>query len=351
VKITKKGLFQSFSTLVLVSMLASCAAASPTSSEVTNGKCGPVGASTSLEPIQIANGGTTEAPAVEWGKQQGCFEKNGLEVSNSVIEDAEAVAALQSGSVQVISLSLLNLVLYASNGNLDLKIISPSAGYSQEELDRGRQEPLYPGELLLQSTILVPADSDIKTFADLEGKVVGGTATGQSALAVMSAITANGGDSSKVEILDIPAPARQSTLERGEVDAIVMTGRFASEGIESGLRLLGYPGAYFYDEGPLHVWLTSGSVFETQPELIQKFRDSILLTNQELRDTEANAATYRQILVDVFGLTSQEADETLIPNYLVDEVTLVQLQIMAEKLSKLKSINSVPDLSLLLLPN
>lgn len=350
-KLTQQKLFQAFSTVVLVSMLAACATVSPTASEVTNGKCGPVGAASSLQQIQIANGGTTEAPAIEWGKQQGCFEKNGLEVTNSVIEDAEAVAALESGSVQVISLSVLNLVLYASNGNLDLKIISPSAGYSQEQLDRAKQEPLYPGELLLQSTVLVPNDSDIKTFADLEGKVIGGTATGQSAWALKAAIAANGVDTKKVEILDVPADARQSTLERGEVDAIVMTGRLAAEGIESGLRLVGYHGAYFYDEGPLMVWLTNESTLETQPELIQKFRDSILLTNQELRNTELNSSTYRQILVDVFGLTNEEADKTLIPNYLVDEVTLDQLQTMAQKLSKLDALNSAPDLSLLLLPD
>lgn len=348
-KTALKNVISGFSAILLASLLSSCAAPLAPSGDIAQGVCGPVGATSSLQEIKVANGGVTEAPAVEWGKQQGCFEKYGLEVANSVIEDAEAVAALQSGSVQVISLSVLDLVLFSSNGNLDLKVIAPSTGYSQEELDRAKQEPLYPGELIIQSTVLVAQNSDIYSFADLEGKVVGGQGpANQSAWAIMAAVTANGADSSKVEILDVPRDARQSALERGEVDAIVMTGRLASEGIESGLRLVGYPGAYFYDEGPLNLWVTSASTLASQPDLIQDFRDSILLTNSELMNKEKNSSSYRKVLVDIFGLTEEEANGTPIPNYWVQEVSLPNLQRMAAKLSSLEVLNQTADLSSLL---
>jgi ABC-type taurine transport system substrate-binding protein len=334
---------------LVVALFTGCSQVEPISQESKPGRCGEQVNSESLQTIRVSGGVTVEGPAVQWGIKEQCFAQAGLEVDYQPLRTIEAAAALSSGSLDVIGLTVADFLTYVANGSFDGKIIGSSSGYLMESLQRARIAPLYPGELLIQVTVLVPGDSDIKSFQDLSGSRI--AASGRDELtgwAILDAINATGGDSATVEILSVPTESRLGALERGDVDAIMLAGRYAEDAMSQGLRLVGYPGAYFYEEGPVTIWVTSPKVLSEKPELVSKFKAAITSVNTQLRDLEANQESYRQILVEKFDIAPEVAENTKVPNFWLEQVTLPQLSEMAQKLIRLGAIKAIPNLESLI---
>lgn len=299
----------------------------------------------SVDTLRVGYAKVSDGPSVEWGSSQGIFEKFDIEIEGTAIDGTEALASLISGQLDVIAMSLSDVLLAQQNGNFDGVFIASSTGYTLEQLIRAKEEPLYPNELLLQVAVFVPQDSEVQTWADLAGKKIGvDSVTDVAALGVQLALKSESVSPNSVEFILVPREARQDSLVKGEIDAAIFTGTLAAKAVVDGFRLIGYPGAYFYAEGPAKIWITTPKVLAEKPLLLANFRKSILEINKELQDIGSNGDSFRMTLVDKFGLTQEVADSTTMPNFWTQDLTQEHVEDLSKNMIESGILNSLGKL-------
>lgn len=270
--------------------------------------CAPfTGDPSHLTNVAVAGLGNVE-PILAWGEQQGCFSEHGLAVSFTKTGDnASAVAGLVSGSWDVISFSPFSMLQAEANSGIDLAVVAPWYGYTEEELLRAQVEPLFEGELLL-TTAVVAKDPGIRDWEDLVGKRVSVFSLGSaSAAALNDAMLSNTGISDALSLLALPTDeAIAALVDREEIDAAVLTGPSAVKAIEKGAHVVGYPGAYFYEPGPGGIFVSAQQ--GAGSEEIRNFQNAVIQINK-LLNSGTHSASYRQVIVGNLGFSEDVADE------------------------------------------
>lgn len=265
--------------------------------------------SAELVEIAVAVRGNA-GPMLAWGEQQGCFAEHGLTVTvTEVSDDAAGVAGLVSQSWDVISFTPFAMVQAIANSGVELTTLAPWYGYTEEELARAREEPLFEGTLLLNMAV-VTMDTEVSSWADLDGGVVAaGSVGGIAEATVQAAIKQSVGEDAEASIMALPPADAMSALERGDISAAVLTGLRAVQAIEAGARVIGYPGAFFYEEGPANIFVTHEKIVSSRPELLD-FQDAIISINS-LLNSGAHEGSFRQVITADFGYSEDVADEII----------------------------------------
>lgn len=322
---------------------------SATDNSTIDGLCGQGIPTENLSLLRVGTG-TFSQPGLEWGIQQGCFAEAGLEISIQIIQNTEAAAAVSSGSLDVMLAAPQQAIVFAANGNFESRIIAADTGYSAESLERAKQEPLYPGELLISTAMLVGKDSSAKGLRDLANKKIGmNLPFGNVGRSVRMALEQAGLTEDQIEIIELPTEAIQGAIESKEIDAGILSGRYATRAVKSGLRVLAYPGAYTYIPGTLTLWMTDASTYKKKPEDIMAFRAAVEKINRLLALPE-NQDTWQQVLIDKLEFDPVAATETKIPQYWTKRVTLNELEQAMDLLIRVGDIKQkVPNLSSLIL--
>ena len=226
--------------------------------------------------------------SVEWGIRQGCFKKYGLNVKTvSITSSTIGLAGILSGSYDLTATTPTNLIQATVNANFQGKIIAPRHGYTTQELARAKMEPFFPGELLLQTTVIVPKDSKIKTWKDLDKKKIASQSY-QSAdhAGTLLAIKSEGIRSPKSEFITIPSTQMTDALRRGDVDAAIVGDPFATQLILDGNRIIGYPQAFFAEVGPAVVFIGSSDGAKNKVKEFRSFQKATLEINKLLNRKE-----------------------------------------------------------------
>lgn len=315
---------------------------------VISGQCGDNIPTTDLDTLRVGAGRFFE-PVVLWGIKEGCFAKHGLQLEIQRIEDAEAAAAISSGSLDIMSSSPDQAIIFAANGGFDSRIIVADTGYSSESLERAKTEPLYEGRLLLQTGLFVRADSEVSSLSDLRGAAIGlRTAVGLTARATLKALKDKGVQDDEVTLLEIPTEGIPGAIESGQIDAGVLAGRYAAKAAEEGLRLIAYPGAYYYDPGTVTAWITNSAAFEKKRDAISAFKRAIKEINLLLTNP-VNEVSWKRVLIEELDFDQSAADQTPVPNYWTEDVTIEELQRASRRLLAEQVIQSEPDLEKLLM--
>ena len=315
--------------------------------ETISGQCGENIPNTGLDTLRVGAGRFFE-PVIQWGIKEGCFAKQGLQLEVQRIEDAEAAAAISSGSLDVMSSSPDQAIIFAANGGFDSRIIVADTGYSFDSLERAKREPLYEGRLLLQTGLFVRADSDFRTLSDLRGATIGlRTSVGLTARATLKALKHEGVQESEVTLLEIPTEGIPGAVESGQIDAGVLAGRYAAMAAEDGFRLIAYPGAYYYDPGTVTAWITNAAL-EKKRDAISAFERAIKEVNL-LLSNPANEASWKEVLTEELDFDQAAADQTPVPNYWTKDITIEELQRASKRLLEEQVIKSEPDLEKLLI--
>lgn len=318
--------------------LFGCAPVAPAgpSGETGGLACEPAN-SEAVSELTVAVRGNA-GPMLAWGEQQGCFAEHGIAITvTEVADDAAGVAGLVSGSWDVISFTPFAMVQAIANSGVELAVAAPWYGYTDEELARARQEPLFEGELLLSITA-VTVNPEIRGWADLAGKVVSVPSAGGVAEATLrAAMDENVGDDEIVSVVVLPPAEALAALERGDIDAALLTGLRAIQAIEAGATVIGYPGAFFYEAGPANMFVTHQKIAERKPEILA-FQDAIIQINQLLNGGGHNDSYTRVILGD-FGYSQAVADELLKIRLDTMPITLGNLSYL---LPKMKSQAKIP---------
>lgn len=192
--------------------------------------------------------------AVYVAKEQGFFDKNGVRVELQLAQNGSVLlAGILSNSAQV-GLPTPTVILQAINNGMDLRVFAATN--------------IFPDSTA--ASLIVGTDSGIRKAADLSGKKVGVPGIGGLLDVVMRKwVDENGGNSGKMNIVEVILPQTGDALKSKQVDAVTSVDPFASRAVESGAgTILGSYMSVIEPGSPAALLTTTGEWASSHPEAI-----------------------------------------------------------------------------------
>lgn len=177
-------------------------------------------------------------------------------------------------------------------------------------------------DLARSGSPLVTKDPSIQGPLDLQGKTIGvPTLTGTSAQGTLYVIDQAGGDSSTVELVQVPFASQLDQLEAGNVDAVVSAIPFWTPMIDQGYRVVfdamveAARAAGGGDTSVSSFFISSRTYAQDNPEIVKGFREAIRagITWVEENEDEARAE-----LEAYLQLPPEVAQAAPLPGYSAD---------------------------------
>lgn len=311
--------------------LTGCGQGSPSGSTAT--EAGAAGSSDSGALTKITVGGLPIAPtvAVQYGIDEGIFEKHGLDPQLSTSSAGAAMLpAVSTGDLNFAVGNPLS-VLTAVDKGLDMKIVSGfSASHAEGEDTNG---------------VVVRADSGINTFADLAGKTTSVNALKtQGDLTILESASIDGGNDGELKFSEMPFPDMEAQLDRGNVDAIWLPEPFLSKALaNSGNKLLGYPNQKAIPGMPTMVAFTSGKYAQENPEIVADFKEAMTET---LAAAEADQAGAKALLPAFMKMDAAVAEKLKMERW-DGAVPTEELNKLGEVAAKREFLSKAPDIAAL----
>lgn len=213
--------------------------------------------------------------AIAWGIDQDIFADHGVDIELVTVQSGAAgIAALQAGETDVAFVNSLS-ALQAVDQGVPLRVVSGS-GLSTEGANG----------------VVVAADSDVESAADLQGTQIAINQLGGLGQVVTEAwIARDAGAPSTAEFVTLPFADQVPAVANGSVDAAQVTATQVQAGVEDGsVRSLGNP---FYDGiGPIEtaLYMSTADVVDASEDALADFAEAMTVAaesaNDEANDTE-----------------------------------------------------------------
>jgi NitT/TauT family transport system substrate-binding protein len=218
----------------------------------------------------------------------GFFTRAGLNVDLETMSNGAAItAALTAGAIDV-AVSTPIPIANAYLAGLPVVIVAAGAV----------SVPTTPSLL-----VCVSKNSPITTAKDLEGKTLGvnGLKTGLEVL-VENWMAKNGGDPSKLSLVEVPFSDMALALQRGSIAAAAMTDPALSIAVHDGtVRSLGDTGSAM-GEFLISCWFSTRKFAQSNPEVIRRFDRAIYAAqsyaNTHPSETAPILAKYAKMNID-----------------------------------------------------
>ena len=180
----------------------------------------PARAQSGLDTIKLIAIPSDALTPIYYGIKMGAFKKAGIDVQITVATSGTAaMTAVIGGSYDIANTSILP-VMAAHLRDFPISIVAPQAVYTADN----------PFALLQQAS-----DTNYKTGADLNNKVVAVSALNDISQLTISAWTdKNGGDASTLKFVEMPAVATGAALEQHRVAAGMLLEPGLDESLASG---------------------------------------------------------------------------------------------------------------------
>lgn len=246
---------------------------------------------------------------------QGFFEDEGLDVeTRDVATSAQIIPMTLNGQVQFGAGSLPPLITAIAN---DIPVKNTT-------------------NLLVNSdrtaVVMVPKDSPIRSWKDLEGKRVAvNVQKGALHMADAGAAEVAGVNPDSIEFVPVQFPQMLSSLSSGQVDAVTLIEPFESQAMADGLKVISSPlTEAFGDKSSGATIFASNAYIEDNGETVDKFNAAIAnaatFINENPEDAKAILAKYSGMDESVldpitfdtyttaFDASSVEAQATMMAN-------------------------------------
>lgn len=200
--------------------------------------------------------------------QEDEFKSRGLSVSTVDNKSANsAVPALLNGEIQFAQVDTLTLML-AKSQDLPVKVV---AGMGQQATNG------EAGEISSASILAAAGDKSITGPKDLVGKKVGVPAIKtQTWMNIRAVVDAAGGDSSKIEFVEVPPAQMLDLLAKGTVDAATPNEPVATSAIAGGkFKLVNNTDAPGNLGAPTSVYVATEKFIKENPETVDKFVEAL----------------------------------------------------------------------------
>lgn len=177
-------------------------------------------------PIRIGSTPNDSYAEPFYAEDRGFFARDGLNVTVQAFSTGAAVTqALAGGAIDVGITNPISLANAVEHG-VPFLFFAAAATYNPAEV-----------------ALCVLADAPIHSARDLNGKTIGTTAIKDSnSLHIVAWMDQNGGDSSTIQLVELPFSAMAAALRRGTVAAVPIAEPALSAAMkEGGLRILSHP--------------------------------------------------------------------------------------------------------------
>jgi NitT/TauT family transport system substrate-binding protein len=279
--------------LVSAVALVGCTAGSPEPAESP-------GAEGELTPITVGIIPIVDTAPLHLGVEQGFFEEEGLDVT---IESGAGGAALIPGVVSGdFDFAFGNYVSSMVARDRGLDIVYVSNGNSTT----GDPEFDFGG-------VVVSADSDIQSPADLAGKRVSvNTLSNIGDTTIRQVVEDDGGDPDSIEFVEIPFPDAPAALENGQVDAAWILDPFMTTAVDAGARVISYNFADFDPNLDVSGYFTSGDQMEAEPEKVEAFQAAM---QRSLEYAQENPDEVRRIVTTYTEIAPDVLERIALPKF------------------------------------
>ncbi|MGY0490012.1 ABC transporter substrate-binding protein [Streptomyces sp. WG-D5] len=249
------------------------------------------------EQVTVAALPLTDSAALYIARDQGLFEKEGLEVRVQPVQQSiQALPALAKGQVDVIaSANYVTFLQAHEKGTLDVRILAEGVRTAPHMMD-----------------VLVPKDSPLKDVGDLKGKKVAVNILNNIQTLTLDAILEKRG-AGRPAYRQIAFPQMGAALEKGQVDAVHAVEPFDSA-IQDDLkaRVLVDGGASPVEALPISGYVTTARWAKQHPDTATRFRRAVEAASK-LADEDPSAV--RAELPKYTKVTAAQAESMGLPAY------------------------------------
>lgn len=295
---TATRLGAAFFTIIAGCSLTACG----TSSEPAASDSGQTGPAVCDADVTIATLPVGSAAALVLGVNEGFFEDQGLRVTLKDTAAASLQPSVVSGQAQFGFTSIPGILVTSSNG-LPVQVVAPAAGYPADG---------QPNNIVA----VAKANSGISQPSDLEGKVVGVDALYQLPhLGLIRAAENAGLDPSAIEVTEVAYPAMIEAMERGQIDAAVISDSFLLQAVSAGfLEVLPLNTGIAEGENQ-SIWFSSTAYADANPDVVECFQNALATSNEH---ASQNSDAIRKVLPTYTKITPEVAANLRLPNYQVE---------------------------------
>lgn len=303
-------------------LLAGCSGTAAKPSEVANGE---------LTKITVGVMPVVDVAAVYLGVEKGFFEEEGLELKLEPAQGGAAITpAVVSGDYEFGIMSVTSVLLGAEKG-VPIQAVTASH-YST-------------GEVPDTSAVVVPADSDIQTAADLEGKTVAlNTLSGIGDTTVQHVVDEAGADGTKVKFTEMGFPDMPAAIAAKQVDAAWIYEPHLTRALNDGARVVSWNLKETDPDLMISVYSTSKAYAAEHPEIVEAFTTAM---NRSIEYAAENPDEVRATVGTYMDLDPELLASMTMPRYKA-EMNVESTQLIADLLLGMGVLKEPLDASKLL---
>lgn len=252
-----------------------------------------------------------------YAEDHGIFEKHGLAVTTeSATGGSAAIAAMVAGDYDIVY-SGADGAIKAFESGLPVQVIAGA----------NLNQPEGPSD----STGLIAAPG-ISSVADIDGTAIGTNALGNiNQVYTQEFLSENG--VTNIDVVEIPFPEQVAALTSGQISASLLPEPFASQAVEAGATVLGYPYRVGQEGSNLvGVYVSTESTIAKKPEAVAAFIDAMSEASEAANDPANRDALIDSILSHT-KLSGEVANSMVFVEFTTD-ASSEQLQVTADLLSK-----------------
>lgn len=248
------------------------------------------------------------------GKEKGFFASRDIDLTLTPAQGGAAIVpAVVSGQYQFGFSNVVSLLL-AQSQRLPLKVVSNGNNSTGEDgKDFG--------------SVLVRADSPIRTAADLAGRNIAvNTLRNIVDTTVRASVREAGADPSTVKFTELPFPDMPAALQGGKVDAAFMVEPFQSAARAQGARSVA---SSYVDAAPnltVALYFTSTGLIERDPDLVRRFSEAM---RESLAYADAHPDEARRVIGTYTKITPEVIAQVTLPKW-PPEVNRASVQTLAD---------------------
>lgn len=253
-----------------------------------------------FDKLTVSVVATVDSAPLFLGKAKGLFDKQKIDLTIAPVADSTAVMSAATGGHAPIGLANTESLLAARAGGTDVKVLSGGAAST------GKAGQDF-------SAILVAADSDAQSAADLAGAKIGiSKLKSLGDTTVRASIRKDGGDPTKVKFVDVPFADAYAKLTAGEVEAVWVVEPYLTAAIEQGARPIAWNYADTVPNLTTGMYFTTGKYAEEHADLVRRFTAAMV---ESLQYATAHESQTRQIVTSYVQVDPGVPGKMVLPKW------------------------------------
>jgi NitT/TauT family transport system substrate-binding protein len=222
-----------------------------------------------------------------YAKDMGFFDRAGIPADVQAFANGAGVTAALGGNALDAGITNGISLANAVEHGLPFQFFAAAGTYNREEV-----------------ALVVAADSPYHEAKDLNGKTLGTSAVKDAnSLHMVAWIDKNGGDSSTVQLVEVPFSAMAATVKRGTVAAAPIAEPALTLAKAQGLRVIGHPMDVYGEHFMVGGWFARTDYIAANLPLMRKLTGVIYQTaqwaNTHPEESAAILAKYSKIDLDL----------------------------------------------------